>query len=1582
MAILKRILRIIRFLVLLSIALVVGVIAVLTLTQKGRENLAGLISSMASSPGSSVRIVGLSGIWSGPLKIDNLVLEDSDGAWLAARGIAIDWSPLSLLSSTFEASLVHADRVELARLPKAGAKSSEGGGLPVSLEIDRIDLPEIALGGALAGEVAQVSAEGSLEANADPLTVKTDLKLLRSDGKAGALDAKIDFAPAEDRLAVDIHGSEPAGGIIANFLKLPGAPPVEIAMSGTGPAADWKVSGTFSVDGEVVTKISGTRQSTDKGNRIEAKGEGVFERFVPKTFRPLLAGQATFDFAGILTKQGGVIIGRANLESSALTATAKGVIDPSAASDFSMELAARGAPATLTFGEGDAAVTAAISKASLRAFGAGDAPTIDAAASLAKVTTATAELNGVEATLHSDGFDIANRSGPVTLSATAESAGSADPTIASLLAGALKADATATISGDGVHLDKAALSGDALSAAVQGDVSLTDGSLKLAVESDLLAALLPEAARAALAEKVNVVATVSRDAAGVVTVDPFTAKSGGLDASGTIALAADTLGVELTGNLADVSKLAPEIAGAIGFQISANGARTAPDVSATVSSDKLTAAGREITSLELSANGKADMANPAATVSIKGEVAGEALSGEAVLKTSDGMRRIDGLSLTLGANTITGDLGLDPAFVPEGALAFTLPDIAPLAALAFERAAGEVKGSLRFGSTDGVPQLSIDADIASIVRGDLSVKGASVTALVKNYLVAPAVSGQVHAPLVTSGSTSVSDVDVALTRDGDWTGFSGGATVNDIVAKAAGRAKIAPGATTIELASGTATTRGISAELAGASTLVIKGGETALDKLRLGVSGGTVEVTGTVGKALNLDIQIGALPASIVTAFAPALSATGTLSGSARISRAIDTATDSSAANDLSLELAADGAPATLALGEGDAAVTVAISKASLRAFGAGDAPTIDAAASLAKVTTATAEASGIEAKLHSDGFDIANRSGPVTLSATAESAGSADETIAGLLAGALKADITAAISRDGVHFDKATLSDDALSASVAGDVSLTDGSLTLAVEADLLAALLPEAARAALADKVSVVATVSRDAAGAIRVDPLTAKSGGLDATGSVALAADTIGVELKGGLADISKLAPDTEGAIGFQISASGARSAPDISATISSDKFTAAGREITGLQFSAKGKADMANPAATVSITGNVAGEALAGAAVLKTADGQRRIDGLSLTLGANTITGDLALDQAFVPEGALAFTLPDIGPLAALAFDKAAGEVKGTISFSKIGTVPQLTLDARSASIARGDLSVKSAEVTASVQNYLVTPAISGKVRALSVVSGSTSVSDVDVALTRDGDWTGFSGGATVNDIVARAAGRAKIAQGATTIELASGTATTRGVTAKLARATTVVIKGGETTLDRLALGVGGGSVQVTGTAGQALNLDIQISALPATVVNAFAPGLGAVGAISGTARISGAAAKPDIGYTLQWENAADDADALGRLRRDEHQLERHSGGRRARVHRQRRRRLRPWHEGRRHRRHGSTHAVARFFGRRAVLLPDQAARRPRAVAVGHVECQPGAARLDRARRWSAARSPPAVRAWSMPDPALP
>ena len=53
-------------------------------------------------------------------------------------------------------------------------------------------------------------------------------------------------------------------------------------MSGAGPAENWDITGTFSVAGQIVTEVTGKRQLTEKGNRIEAKGQGDFERFLPR----------------------------------------------------------------------------------------------------------------------------------------------------------------------------------------------------------------------------------------------------------------------------------------------------------------------------------------------------------------------------------------------------------------------------------------------------------------------------------------------------------------------------------------------------------------------------------------------------------------------------------------------------------------------------------------------------------------------------------------------------------------------------------------------------------------------------------------------------------------------------------------------------------------------------------------------------------------------------------------------------------------------------------------------------------------------------------------------------------------------------------------------------------------------------------------------------------------------------------------------------------------------------------------------------------------------------------------------------
>ncbi|MGB3538246.1 MAG: translocation/assembly module TamB domain-containing protein [Mesorhizobium sp.] len=892
MTIVKRILRVLFYLVVLVVVAAVGALVVLTKTERGRDNLAGLISSVASSDTSKLTVGGIDGIWSGNLTVDHVVLEDRQGPWLVLRKVAVDWSPLALLSKRFSAERVAAGRIELARLPVAdpNAKPKNSSGtttLPLSIDVDKIDLPDIALGQALAGAgIAELAAKGSVHAEASPLDIETVLNIARSDGREGSVDAKVNFAPENNKLDLDVKASEPAGGIIANLLKLPDAPPVDITISGNGPLADWSGKGAFSIDGKVVTQLSARHQLTSKGNRIEARGDGDFARFVPAQVKPLLAGKVTFDLAGTATNTGGIEIEHANVSSDALGGTAKGTINPDGASDFALQFNSAGPTLPLSLGSKESPIDIELKSASLRAFGEGRAPMVDIAASLAKVSTNVTKVDNIQLALHSDAFDVESRTGPISGTVSADRLGLDNPTIAPLIAGKIIAKVAGNLSKDTITVDSGSIVSDALKGGFDGRVSLADGSIELNVTADAASAALPAPARPVLGERATLSVALKRDANGNVTANSLKLLSGAVSANGNASFVDGKIAADLKGALADVSLLSKDAKGAIGFALAAKGEPVMPDVSLTVESDRLVVADREITGLKFSAGGKADMASPAAKVSLAGDVAGQTLAGSAELATADGRRSIKGLSLSLGPNKVSGDLALDDAFVPEGTIALDLPDIGPLAALALEKAEGDVKGTIRFSKENGTPQVAVDAATASITRGDISAKNVSINALIANYLKAPVISGKIRADGVNSGGTVVSGIDIDLKRDGEWTGFSGGATVKDIPAKAAGRVKVAGGTTTVELTSGQATMRGIKAAIAGPSSITIANGTTTIDRLALGLGGGSATVSGTVGQALDLNAVLAQVPLSLANAFSPGLQAGGTVSGTAKVTGA------------------------------------------------------------------------------------------------------------------------------------------------------------------------------------------------------------------------------------------------------------------------------------------------------------------------------------------------------------------------------------------------------------------------------------------------------------------------------------------------------------------------------------------------------------------------------------------------------------------------------------------------------------------------------------------------------------------------
>ncbi|TJW31625.1 MAG: hypothetical protein E5X59_37095, partial [Mesorhizobium sp.] len=118
----------------------------------------------------------------------------------------------------------------------------------------------------------------------------------------------------------------------------------------------------------------------------------------------------------------------------------------------------------------------------------------------------------------------------------------------------------------------------------------------------------------------------------------------------------------------------------------------------------------------------------------------------------------------------------------------------------------------------------------------------------------------------------------------------------------------------------------------------------------------------------------------------------------------------------------------------------------------------------------------------------------------------------------------------------------------------------------------------------------------------------------------------------------------------------------------------------------------------------------------------------------------------------------------------------------------------------------------------------------------------------------------------AEGRVKIADGTTSIEIASGEATIRGIKAGIAQPSSLSIANGTASIEKLMLDIGGGSVAVSGTAGQTLDLAAEFSALPAALANDFSPGLDAAGRLGGTAQVTGPSAAPDIRFDAQLSGA--------------------------------------------------------------------------------------------------------------------
>jgi translocation and assembly module TamB len=883
--------RVTGYVVTASLLLAIALLLIVGFAPAATVFAVDLVARLVSTPDRVITITEPSGLLTGYLRAGTITVSDTKGVFAEVRGLSLDWSPTALLSGRFHADRVAADSIRVTRgpvvtepatpAPRADTPRSGGFSLPVAIEIDRIELPDVRLGQALVGREFALATSGSLRA--DSRSVDLIVNANRQDDRNAKLSADVAFAPAENRLRLKAQLAEPKGGMLATMMHLPGDPALNIDLGGEGPLSDWKGKLQASLDGQPRATLDGHHVlSADGVHHIEMKGGGEVDSLLPPAFRKLFAGRTTIDVAAAFDEKGKIDIQTGNLATGSVVLAASGTLDPAGNNSLNANLLGTSGPVDFRWPFSDGEARAMISRIDLAMTGAAQAVKIDAKASFDSASTPEGKLDNIALTVHSDAFDLAGRSGPLQMRLSIGESAFTNPDIDRVVRAPMTLVVPLQLAPDTIGFNGTSLESAGVGGTVNGKYTLSSQSLTGNFKLFALPDVLPEVAAAKFATTIAVEGQIASTLPGKINLSNLSLKSGTAEISGNIALEDLMLTADLSGRLIDLSKLLANADGQADFAVKAKGPLTAPGVDASLKAVNVKLAGRLLDSLELTLSGTADPKAPQANAKANGSIDGKPISISASVVSKDGRMEIPAVTVQVGTNKLEGKLDLSPAFEPTGKFTFDFPDIALLAALGGQKAEGDLKGAIDLSSGAGKIGLKLDASGSGIRRDTLSVVKPEV-ALTVDDLKAFSANGVVRAGEIASGANRVGNLDLTFKQSGNRTDFDLNAVYDNSPLLASGNVQNGNGLTAVSLDRFSAAPRAIPVKLAAPTVVNIRQGTVAINGLTIQTGSGSITVNGTAGDTLKIEARITSLPASLANAFAPDLDAVGTISGTVTV---------------------------------------------------------------------------------------------------------------------------------------------------------------------------------------------------------------------------------------------------------------------------------------------------------------------------------------------------------------------------------------------------------------------------------------------------------------------------------------------------------------------------------------------------------------------------------------------------------------------------------------------------------------------------------------------------------------------------
>ena len=928
-------------LVLVVAGLVVAVPAVLvaqdvaTMSDSEQKDwLTSFVEDKLSTPERQIRLSNIDGALGSDVSIREITISDADGVWLRVNNAQLNWNQAALFLGKLEVRSLTADSIDYVRnakpaegteLPSPEAGTLEIPQFPVAIVLQQLAIPKVTFGESVFGLASEMSLNGAIELEGGNL--KSNLDIVRLDGPGGTLKLDVAYLRADNSIDLGLALVEPENGVMANLLNIENRPAMELTVAGKGPVADLQTTLTLKANGQTALGGGATIKQTDAGFAIATDLRGPVSSLMAAQYQPFFGPESALTATALLRTEGGLSLssfklagGQLSLDAAAETTpdnflrqlTLNAVVaDPA---HTPVLLPVPGSPVSVTtgqlainFGQDNSEIWTSTLAIDGLATGEFSAKTMaltlgGVAANLSDPATRRLTFNGdgtiagivapeaVKAALgDSIGLGIAglwNAGQPVQLAQFRIAGKALAASLAGVLDGpefkgdiAIQTASIAPFSG----LAGRDLAGG-LDLKATGTLSPLSGGFDLTLDGTGTSLSIGDAvADGILDGSVALSGRVARTDTGLVA-DKFKLGNAQVqllaDGSYSNAIADFTFNLDL----ADLALLSDQASGAVTLAGSAKGQDNvlALKLDAGLAAGRL--AGREFRTGTLRFDGHSDTTGLTGTIAGDGMLDGFKTSLAAAVALDGTHQALTGLDFQAAGTRVTGDLTRDSAGLLAGSLKAVSPDVSVAAALALLDAKGALNADITLTPNGGKQDATARGDVQGLVANDIRIGSADFNATMADLFGVPMIDGTINGADISAAGVDVKTLAAKATQSGATTQFDAQAalTTGTNVDLAGSLTPVTDGYR-LGLDRAQLTQGQLSARLAQPTVLTMAGSTVALEAVRFDVGSGSITATGSAGEALNIALDIRALPLSIANAVVPGLGLAGTLDGQASI---------------------------------------------------------------------------------------------------------------------------------------------------------------------------------------------------------------------------------------------------------------------------------------------------------------------------------------------------------------------------------------------------------------------------------------------------------------------------------------------------------------------------------------------------------------------------------------------------------------------------------------------------------------------------------------------------------------------------